>query len=58
MYYDRLALIYFQLSLFGLTLLLHMISLCKDPGYLKRPKGIDFMELMKVFDPVLLCADC
>ena len=58
MYYDRLALIYFQLTLFGLTLLLHMISLCKDPGYLKRPEDIDFMELMKVFDPVLLCADC
>ena len=44
--------------LFVLTLTLHMIALCKDPGYLKRPEGINFMALMKVFDPVLLCADC
>ena len=58
MYYDRLALIYLQLSLFALTLILHMWSLCKDPGYLKKPKGVDFMEMMKIFDPVLLCADC
>lgn len=58
LYYDRLALIYTQLVLFGLTLFFHMLSLCKDPGYLKRPKDIDFMEMMKVFDPVLLCADC
>ena len=30
----------------------------KDPGYLKSPKGVPFMEMMKIFDPVLLCADC
>ena len=32
--------------------------MCKDPGYLKSPKGVPFMEVMKIFDPVLLCADC
>ena len=58
LYYDRLPLIYLQLSLFGLTLFLHLLCLCKDPGYLKTPKGIDFMDMMKIFDPVLLCADC
>ena len=57
-YYDKLTLIYLQLGLFTLTLFLHIIALCKDPGYLKRPEHIDFMSMMKIFDPVLLCADC
>ena len=30
----------------------------KDPGHLKKPKTANFMEMMKIFDPVLLCADC
>ena len=57
-YYDRLPLIYLQLALFALTLTLHIICLTKDPGNLKRPQGVPFMEMMKIFDPVLLCADC
>ena len=44
--------------MFALTIVLHMICLTKDPGYLKRPKGVLFMDMMKIFDPVLLCADC
>ena len=36
----------------------HGWLLFKDPGYLKSPKGVTFMEMMKMFDPVLLCADC
>ena len=35
-----------------------MLAMCKDPGYLQSPKGVPFMEMMKIFDPVLLCADC
>ena len=58
LYYDRLALIWIQIILFSMTLILHMCALCKDPGYLKSPKGVPFMEMMKIFDPVLLCADC
>ena len=57
-YYDELGLIYTLLALFGLTLILHVWCLCKDPGFLKSPKGVPFMEMMKIFDPVLLCADC
>lgn len=34
------------------------MAMYKDPGYLKSPKGVPFMEMMKIFDPVLLCADC
>jgi len=58
LYYDRLFLIYLQLFLFTITMILHIISLCRDPGNLKSPKGVPFMEMMKIFDPVLLCADC
>ena len=53
-----MPLIYLQLALFGLTLFLHLWCLVKDPGYLKTPKGVNFMDMMKIFDPVLLCADC
>ena len=35
-----------------------MWCLCKDPGFLKSPKGVKFMDMMKIFDPVMLCADC
>ena len=58
LYYDRLILIYIQLGLFASTLFLHMWCLFSDPGYLKSPKGVPFMDMMKIFDPVMLCADC
>lgn len=44
--------------MFALTIIMHVLCLTKDPGYLKRPKGVLFMDMMKIFDPVLLCADC
>ena len=58
LYYDQLILIYLQLGLLGSTLFFHMWCLYKDPGYLKSPKGVPFMDMMKIFDPVMLCADC
>jgi len=39
-------------------MIFHLISMFKDPGFLKSPKGVPFMDIMKIFDPVLLCADC
>ena len=58
LYVDQNWLIYTQLGLFGLTVIFHIWALCKDPGYLKKPKNVDFLELLKVFDPVHLCSDC
>lgn len=58
LYYDKIILIYVQLGLYCVTLLLHLWCMCKDPGYLKSPKGVPFMDMMKIFDPVMLCADC
>jgi palmitoyltransferase len=58
LYEGQEVLIITQLSLLGITVLSHMIAVCKDPGHLKSAKGVPFLELMKVFDPVLLCPDC
>ena len=58
LYYDQFPLIYSQLGLFGFTAIAHMYLLCSDPGFLKSPKGVKFMDMMKIFDPVMLCADC
>ena len=58
LYYDQFPLIYSQLGLFGFTAIVHMYLLCSDPGFLKSPKGVKFMDMMKIFDPVMLCADC
>ena len=58
LYLERFTLIYIQIGVFSLTVFLHLIAMCKDPGHLKSPEGVTFMEMMKIFDPVLLCADC
>jgi len=44
--------------LFGLTFLFFSLSAFKDPGYLSRHKKIPFLNMLKNFDPVLLCPDC
>jgi len=31
--------------------------MCSDPGYIKKPENVSFMQMMKQFDPVLLCPD-
>ena len=58
LYTNQQPLIYSQLTLFTLTVIFHALAMCKDPGHLKKPEKINFMQLMKIFDPVLLCADC
>jgi len=58
LYGDQTELIYIEAAVFTLTIILHLSAMCKDPGHLKSPKGVPFMEMMKIFDPVLLCADC
>lgn len=35
-----------------------LLSYCSDPGYLKKPKNVNFGDLMDQFDPVSLCPDC
>ena len=50
--------IYTQMTFFGLTAIFHAIALCRDPGYLKKPIEVSFMQMMEKFNPVLLCPDC
>jgi len=52
------VLVWTQLGLFMATFVIHTFSLCKDPGYLQKPKNITFLQMMMQFDPVLLCPDC
>ena len=46
------------LSIFVLTFLLHIATMCMDPGYLRKPRDVTFMKILEEFDPVLLCPDC
>lgn len=32
--------------------------MCREPGYLRKPKDVTFMKILEEFDPVLLCPDC
>ena len=38
--------------------MLHMLLIAKEAGYLIKPRNLSFMQLLKEFDPVLLCPDC
>jgi hypothetical protein len=39
------------------TIVLHVCCMCSDPGYIKKPENVTFMQMMTQFDPVLLCPD-
>ena len=58
LWYRRDFLISLQITLFIAAIGFHLVCICRDPGALKSPKGIPFMSMMKIFDPVLLCPDC
>jgi len=44
--------------MFVVAVILHLVSVCTNPGIITRPPEIDFFQLLKEFDPVLLCPDC
>lgn len=41
-----------------LTLIFWFVCVMSEPGYIKKPKDIEFLEIMKLIDPVQLCPDC
>mmetsp|Transcript_114 Transcript_114/g.127 ORF Transcript_114/g.127 Transcript_114/m.127 type:complete len:254 (-) Transcript_114:250-1011(-) len=49
---------YVDSGLFLVLIIFYIASCVKDPGYLKSPSKASFLELLKTFDPTLLCADC
>ena len=38
--------------------MVHLLLMSKDAGNLVKPRNLNFMQLLKEFDPVLLCPDC
>ena len=58
LWYRMDFLIILQMTVYIVAIVTHLVCLFKDPGTLKSPKGIPFMSMMKIFDPVLLCPDC
>ena len=50
--------VYINSGLMVLTLLFWMIAQFSDPGFIDQPKGVDFLELMKLVDLVHLCPHC
>ena len=58
LWYRMDFMIMLQITLYFAALTFHLICICRDSGRLRSPKGIPFMSMMKIFDPVLLCPDC
>jgi DHHC palmitoyltransferase len=50
--------ILYLFTIFSFTLLVHLLLVSKDAGHLQKPKNLNFMQLLREFDPVLLCPDC
>jgi palmitoyltransferase ZDHHC13/17 len=44
--------------LFGLSLFLCTVVWLSDPGYLKKDKSLDFVELLDTLEASSLCPDC
>ena len=57
-FYKKGDQILFCMSIFILTLFLHLFTMTKDPGFLQKPIGVTFLQLLENFDPILLCPDC
>jgi len=51
-------LIYLDLTLGILSIILWLRTQFSDPGFIKKPKDVDFLKLMQMVDPIQLCPDC
>mmetsp|Transcript_96108 Transcript_96108/g.132218 ORF Transcript_96108/g.132218 Transcript_96108/m.132218 type:complete len:98 (-) Transcript_96108:707-1000(-) len=43
---------------FGIVILLCIGVWQKDPGYIKKDKKIDFLDVLETFEATSLCPDC
>lgn len=50
--------IYLDLSLGVLTMLTWFMVQFSDPGVIKKPEKLDFMQLLEIVDPIKLCPEC
>lgn len=56
--WESLFQVYLCLSLGALTLIYWILSQNSDPGFIKKPKNLDFQKLLELVDPIQLCPDC
>lgn len=50
--------VYINSGLMILTIMFWLLAQFSDPGFIDPPKGVDFLELMKLVDLVHLCPHC
>ena len=51
-------LIWISMGILILSLIYWILASCKNPGVIKKPADVDYLELMSLIDPVQLCPDC
>lgn len=56
--YEFNVLIYVSAGIEILMLVFWFASCCMNPGFIKKPDSVDFLQLMQMIDPVQLCPDC
>ena len=52
------ALVYANLFLGVGSIILWLWTQFSNPGYITKPKEMDFLKLMQIVDPIQLCPDC
>lgn len=50
--------IYLVMITFLFAFIFWLITMSKDPGFIKPYSKIDFLELLQLIDPIQLCPDC
>ena len=50
--------IWIVLISFAVSTLFWLITMNKDPGFIKPYPQVDFLELLQLIDPIQLCPDC
>ena len=50
--------VYIDLGIGACTLLFWLITAASSPGYIKKPKDINLLKLMKLIDVTFMCPDC
>lgn len=45
-------------SMSGITFIFFLFSWLRNPGYVKKSKKLEFIQLLRAFDPILLCPVC
>lgn len=56
--YQPPVLPFIDIGLAFFCLFFHLLATCKNPGHIRSSKEVTFAQMLKQFDPVLLCPDC